>query len=115
MSDLIRREDVIAVIKRCKDRLQGKGLTYDIMLDMVERIPSADRPQEWIPCSERMPSEQGQYLVTISLYDNSTYVDVLHFHKGKFYEIDSEWGNVEYDDVTAWMPLPKPWKGADDE
>lgn len=53
MEKLIKKSDVIEVIKRCKDRLQGKGLTYEIMLDMVERIPSADRPQgEWIYCED---------------------------------------------------------------
>lgn len=41
MEKLIKKSDAIEVIKRCKDRLQGKGLTYEIMLDMVERIPSA--------------------------------------------------------------------------
>lgn len=33
----------------------------------------------------------------------------MSFRKGKFYETDDEWGDVEYDDVTAWMPLPKPY------
>lgn len=109
MSDLIKRSDAIKALY--KYSFVSKG----IIEKEIRAIPTADRPQEWIPCSERMPNKQSDYLVTISLYDNSTYVDVLHFHKGKFYEIDSEWGDVEYDDVTAWMPLPKPWKGADDE
>ena len=75
----------------------------------------ADRPQGWIPCSERLPNEQGQYLVTFPLCNGEPWVYVLSFNKGKFYETDDEWGDVEYDDVTAWMPLPEPWKGADDE
>ena len=69
----------------------------------------------WIPCSERLPEEQGQYLVTFPLCNGDPWVYVLSFCKGKFYETDDEWGDVEYDDVTAWMPLPEPWKGADDE
>ena len=40
MSDLIERETVLAFVRRCKDRLQGKGLTYDILVDYVESIPS---------------------------------------------------------------------------
>lgn len=83
----------------------------DMLMGML-----ADRPQgEWIPCSERLPSEQGQYLVTFPLCNEEPWVYILSFNKGKFYETDDEWGDVEYDDVTAWMPLPKPWKGADDE
>lgn len=64
---------------------------------------------EWIPTSVRMPSEQGQYLVTFPLCNGEPWVYVLSFSKGKFYETDDEWGDVEYDDVTAWMPLPKPY------
>lgn len=65
---------------------------------------------KWIPVTERLPNKQDDYLVTIPLDNNSLYVDVLHFHKGKFYETDSEWGDVVYDDVLAWMPLPEPYK-----
>ena len=79
----------------------------------IETMP--DAVSEWIPCSERLPSEQGQYLVTFPLCNEEPWVYILSFNKGKFYETDDEWGDVEYDDVTAWMPLPKPWKGADDE
>ncbi len=64
---------------------------------------------EWIPTSVRMPSEQGQYLVTFPLCNGEPWVYILSFNKGKFYETDDEWGDVEYDDVTAWMPLPKPY------
>lgn len=64
---------------------------------------------EWIPTSVRMPSEQGQYLVTFPLCNGEPWVYILSFNNGKFYETDDEWGDVEYDDVTAWMPLPKPY------
>ena len=42
MSDLIDRDKAIAVIDRCKHRLQGQGSTYEIMLDMIKTIPSAE-------------------------------------------------------------------------
>ena len=36
---------------------------------------------------------------------------------GDEYRDDDEWGDVVYDDsdVFAWMPLPTPYKGGDDE
>lgn len=82
-------------------------ITLECMDELMEMV--ADRPQGWIPCSERLPSEQGQYLVTFPPCNGDPWVDVLSFHKGKFYETDDEWGDVEYDDVTTWMPLPKPY------
>ena len=115
MSDLIKREDAIKALNteaRKQFRLDDSYAyvigTLRNVEDAIRAIPSADR---WIPCEERLPSEQGQYLVTVSLCNGEPWVDVLSFCKGKFYETDDEWGDVEYDNVTAWMSLPKPWKG----
>ena len=114
MRDTIYRDDAIEAIKDNSFALGDDYLEINGYgaIDDIRALPSADR---WIPCSERLPSEQGQYLVTFPLCNGEPSVYVLSFCKGKFYETDDEWGDVEYDDVTAWMPLPKPWKGADDE
>ena len=52
MSDPIERETVLAFVRRCKDRLKGKGLTYEILVDYIESIPSAERKGEWIYCED---------------------------------------------------------------
>lgn len=49
--DLIEREDVLEIIRRCKGRLQGKGLTYDILVDYIEKIPAADA----VPLGSKLP------------------------------------------------------------
>ena len=69
---------------------------------------SANRPQEWIPCSERLPKENTEVLMSLEWG-----VDIGEYRNGEWH---SEWIN-HYDDdnVLAWMPLPKPWKGADDD
>lgn len=108
MSDLIKRQDAIAVIKKNDYRLKGCGLTYEIMLDQIKAIPSADRPQGWIPCSERLPNnfnEDETVLATTDVDGDRVImmfaVDVKTFYLKGY--------------VSAWMPLPEPWKGADDE
>jgi hypothetical protein len=80
---------------------------------------------EWILCKDRLPTKDGQYLVTEEgVYDN--YVDVLYFaldlynanelafrdKKGQsgWYVSDSEYGDYMVDDVLAWQELPKPYK-----
>lgn len=70
---------------------------------------------KWIPCEERLPSEYGSYLVTYAWDDGEPLTDMLEFGKIGFYEADDEWGDIDYDNVIAWMPLPEPWKGAGDE
>lgn len=63
---------------------------------------------KWIPCSERLPEEDGFYLVTIT--------DGEQIAVCKMPFVESEWkGNWFDDEVIAWMSLPKPWKGADDD
>ena len=75
---------------------------------------------KWIPTSERLPSERGEYLVTV-FCGGDAYVDCLYYGKplmanrevnGEcFYESDDEWGDVVYEKrkITAWMPLPEPY------
>lgn len=58
----------------------------------------------WIPCSERLPEENGYYLITIKYY---------HLHNnvtmGCFFD-DGEWWKIDKDDkVIAWQPLPDPY------
>lgn len=80
----------------------------------VKALPSADVPH-WIPCSERLPEEDGQYLITVKYkHVNDNYEDVYAEH-GEWYE--GRWDMFcfghcgEVEDIIAWMPLPKPWKG----
>ena len=78
----------------------------------------ADIPT-WIPCSERLPSENGDYLVTLgngvvkilgySTTQRTTYPKGFYYIKDGF-----SWRQMQ-NPVVAWMPLPEPWKGADDE
>ena len=57
----------------------------------------------WIPCSERLPEEDGYYLVTMKLWVGS-YVTTHAFRGG-------EW-HLASDDcpVLAWQPLPAPYE-----
>jgi len=52
---------------------------------------------EWTPVSEKYPEENGRYLVTLRNGDIAL---------GIWIGFSELW--VE---VTAWMPLPKPYKG----
>lgn len=103
----------------------------------IKAVPTADRPQgEWIPCSERLPEvhEEPYYADHEAiLYESDHVLTCCKCGKGFVYAIGTvihdevcdsyEWSDLyDYADcviddmqVLAWMPLPKPWKGADDE
>lgn len=67
----------------------------------------------WIPCSERLPEEEGEYVTTLKDYMGE--FTSSHAFDGKefgFYSHD-EHDNVKWNPVTnviAWMPLPEPYK-----
>lgn len=112
MSDLISRADAIKAIRKCKFESDMPSDWYrgmECAQDIVDDVPSAEA--EWIPCSERLPEQSNDYICTIPLDEKETFVKVMTFHKGGFYDDDDEWGETFYDDVIAWMPLPKPYKG----
>ena len=98
----------------------------------VETMPSADRPQGWIPCSERMPNEGEVVLVCMRIESHKAeWEEQRSIEFGRIssdrYDFNGtgwEWLNESGADywqaewnksILAWMPLPKPWKGADDE
>ena len=106
MEDLIKRSDAIEVV--C-ELVPIRDDAVEIA-DALRAIPSADRPQEWIPCSERLPNENEWVLCSCN---NGFAISILKL-KGKVWHKTE---SIEYlpKFVNAWMPLPKPWKGADDE
>lgn len=84
------------------------GLTK-VLLDEAPTI-NAGRPQEWIPCKERLPARQGYYICTCK--DGSRVLKTTTIKWSNGWQLS---GTRAYWKVIAWQPLPEPWKGADDE
>jgi hypothetical protein len=77
----------------------------------------------WIPVSERLPLLMGSYKISDDVLVTNGYENYLGYlveRKGKifwhYYGSDIEVGiNDNDDDVTAWMPLPEPYKPQESE
>ena len=107
MSDLIDRQDVIEKIKYWWTYCGWKRLYED-----VENLPSA---QQWIPWSEKKPDKIGDYLITIKmLYDGSFVYDVdVATFDGYWWDTSHDWDEGSGFEVIAWRDMPDPWKGVD--
>ena len=65
----------------------------------------------WIPCSERLPEEKKEVLISA---DGDLYIAEYEIDHGKGYWSEVvEYRNVT--DVDAWMPLPEPYKEENDD
>lgn len=59
----------------------------------------------WIPCSERLPDEDGEYTVTVyRKFDSEPFIDELEEFK------DGNWEYYSKDVVLAWMPRIQPYQ-----
>lgn len=81
-------------------------MDYAVAIDEVVKALEA---QEWIPCSERLPEEIGTYLVTLDYKEHGTGITTLWFHGSL------GWDYRVADVVTAWMPLPEPYREEEDD
>lgn len=125
--DLIYRQDVIKTVTDWLMDLFMDAENVKPLTDRILELPSAQPEQRWIPCSERLPevhesgnSFSGLFMQSkpVLVYGVPEYEENAGFHvvtycddlDGNTYwstELDA----VTINGVTAWMPLPEPYKG----
>jgi hypothetical protein len=92
------------------------------LVKALKALPSAEAVQGWIPCSERLPEAEDmyqppeqRYLCQLEAYGERKFC-VLSRLKGAVSPFWDWYGIAIHDsEVTAWMPLPKPYKGGEEE
>ena len=125
MKDIIYRDDAIKALRKLGhevvviDKVCSLGVAQEF-IDVIRELPSADRPQEWIPCSERLPNERewirsyvrskraSEFIVMIKGANRPT---TLYLSKDHYWFDD----NNDFYEVVAWMPLPDTRSGQDNE
>ena len=118
MDDLISRQQAIdALIKWYGCEPSDIGAFEDI----IEKMPSAQPEQRWIPCSERLP-ERGKDVLVTRDYDGREDCNKSF----RYVEIASRYGEDDDPDwtsfsdeykmhpknhhVIAWRELPEPYR-----
>lgn len=120
MNDLISRQAAIEALGErpivwdewTDEWTLGQRKQYDIDKLAIETVPSAQIDQLWIPVSERHPGECQTVIASVDthIYEEARFVDGRWWWA---YEARTDYWEEIKKDVTAWMPLPEPYrKGA---
>nr|DAP07799.1 MAG TPA: Protein of unknown function (DUF551) [Caudoviricetes sp.] len=94
------------------DKNTSNGLLSFLLLDNFKDIVKKQpKVNEWIPVEERLPEENGYYIVTAPSCINEEMTTMeLYFDDGKW--LINEGDEIFYYEksIIAWMPLPKPYE-----
>ena len=113
MNEFINK--LISRLEEAKDRAKrhynyGDLTAYRYAIEIVNQLAEeyADVKNSlttdgWIPCSERVPEEPGDYLVQI----DGTRMMIGHWNDGVFRF--NSWF-IASDRIIAWRPLPTPYR-----
>lgn len=114
-----------AILSKCGSHYDGEDEVYDDPLEVdavlkcnkeirtaLKHMPSAqletncsEIPNNWIPCSERLP----EYDMCRTLTTINTHVKSGYYYKGLFYNDNGDTWKATDKEVIAWMPLPEPY------
>lgn len=87
------------------DTLIGKYQAITVLDDLQ---PTTPQPKTgWIPVSERLPEKNVWVLVTVEQGDNR-HQEIMR--RNKYIEAWTDGIDNYTDVITAWMPLPEPYK-----
>lgn len=114
VGDMISRKDAIDALKEkvfhnLSDEFYGAMQVFDIVTTALLELPSAQPEQRWIPVSERLPEVRQWVLCQC----RATIMDVLRLTKEGCWQRLSPRTEYFATFVTAWMPLPEPYKGGE--
>ena len=112
MDDSISRQAAIDKLRNNIVYMQAFGA--DRAVTLIEELPSAQPEPHWIPCSERLPRDED-YDETFTVTIQCEHVDGWDDYVTGYadwtphgWDIQSNYlGQIK---VTAWMPLPEPYK-----
>jgi hypothetical protein len=75
---------------------------------LKEQVSNSDKPNKWIPVSERLPEDKTAVLVWCPQYKN---IYCAYLEKEQWW-IFGAFVQIVPNEVVAWMPLPEPYNAS---
>ena len=114
------------------ESLSADSVRFEIYRDLYGKYIDLKHKTEWIPCSEKLPSDDE--IVNITWVNHNPppyyadiegkpfvasglrYRDKWYWYSSVCQDLHQDFDLIDKDiEVIAWQPLPKPYKGGDDE
>ena len=126
MDAISRQATYLALVEKGQASKRYKiGETWELngeeIREVLGALPSAQPEQRWIPVTERLPEEYGEYLVTYKSDGEQIFMDIIEYETSFEYDYEKNRfkGNWLFADdcrsrdpeVLAWMPLPEIYQG----
>jgi hypothetical protein len=108
--DAVSRTEVLRMINCINDHhaitpYKSVGAVTEHLTRIASNLPPVTPKQRWIPVTERLPEEDGRYLVC------GAKGGIYHAnYRGRWWTQVGCGGKI-VPSVVAWMPLPEPWEG----
>ena len=99
-------DDILKSAVMIDDR--GIQTGYEIAIELIKKQPTIDAEPRWIPCSERLPEDDTE--VVVSCTDDSGDSEFSYTTTGWHFKGMWVVGNERSYFVRAWMPMPKPYE-----
>ena len=105
LSEHCKKTDCDSVVN-CSVCIMDKAIS--IVQEIAEEYDNG-----WVPCSERLPEEYGDYLVWWTDITRGQYYEIVEYepNNGWIGEIPQAVEGIY--SVIAWQPLPEPFKERD--
>lgn len=89
--------------------IENHGYISDDVKDMAIKALEKQKDNRWIPCSERLPEESLNSVIGWDEYRKRCVF--VQYVQGKFQNM----GTDDSFNITAWQPLPEPYKESEKE
>jgi len=118
MAEYIEKQAAIDLWHKFQPYIAVKAMEYD---NALAKLPSAEPEQRWIPVSEKLPEDEYVLIskkptkLSGSKWSVGIGIRIADPRSGKIQWRDSGFGVIQDDKVLAWMPLPAPYQGGEQD
>ena len=107
-------------VEECAEHTIEYAAGWKACIDWIKTLPTAPH---WIPVTERLPEEYGEYLVSMknTKPPHNIFINICEGEEDYTWDAEKRRFNFnwltddEYEDfeVIAWLPLPAPYQGGE--